>query len=332
MVAKSNSLRYVALAAALLVSLAGAAYIRYDLVFFVPYILALLIVYRWGRPQDLYVVAAFSTLLIGASLWRDGFAQFTAVHVGGHLVQIAALWLVALLLGQRLKLEQRLAGQQAALEAQVRARTAALEAEVAERRAAEAALQASEERYRLLADSANELIWAVDLDGSLTYVSPSVTRLRGYSAEETFAFKWEDRVAPGFGPTVLGVLQRVTAAVRAGEPLDPGPYIFPQVHKNGAPLWSETTLSPMVDREGRAVGVRGTTRDITQRQQALEALRRSEERFATLFRMSPGGILLTAQDDGRYIDVNDTFTELVGYTRDGADRPHQSRTRHPAPC
>ena len=198
----------------------------------------------------------------------------------------------------------------------MRARTAALEAEVAERRAAEAALQASEERYRLLADSANELIWAVDLDGNLTYVSPSVTRLRGYSPEETFTFKWEDRVAPGFGPTVLAVLQNALAAVRAGEPLDPGPYIFPQVHKNGAPLWTETTLSPMVDGEGRPVGVRGTTRDITKRQQALDALRRSEERFATLFRVSPGGIHLTGQADGRYIDVNDTFAELVGYTRE----------------
>ena len=42
-----------------------------------------------------------------------------------------------------------------------------------------AALQASEGRYRLLADSGNELIWAMDLDGNLTYISPSVTRLRG---------------------------------------------------------------------------------------------------------------------------------------------------------
>ncbi len=259
---------------------------------------------------------AFSTLLIVAGLWRDGFAQLTAVHLGGHLVQIAALWLVALLLGQRLKLEQRLARQQAALEAQVRARTAALEAEVAERRAAEAALQASEERYRLLADSANELIWAVDLDGNLTYVSPSVTRLRGYSLEETFTFKWEDRVAEGFGPTVLAVLHKALAAVRAGEPLDPGPYVFPQVHKNGAPLWTETTLSPMVDGDNRPVGLRGTTRDITKRQQALDALRRSEERFATLFRVSPGGILLSSQAAGRYIDFNDTFAELVGYTRE----------------
>ena len=70
MAAKSNSLRYVALAAALLLSLAGAAYIRYELVFLVPYILAVLIVYRWGHPKDIYVVAAFSTLLIVAGLWR----------------------------------------------------------------------------------------------------------------------------------------------------------------------------------------------------------------------------------------------------------------------
>lgn len=316
MAAKSNSLRYAALAAALFLSLAGAAYIRYELVFLVPYILAVLIVYRWGGPQDIYIVAAFSTLLIVAGHWLDGPAQSTLVNVGEHLVQIATLWLVALLLAQRLKLEQRLARQQAELEAQVRARTAALEAEIAERREAEAALHASEERYRLLADSASELIWAVDLDGNVTYLSPSVTRLRGYSPEETLTFGWEERVVPGSGSTVVAVLQNALAAVRAGEPLDPGPYVFPQLHKNGTPLWSETTLSPMVDGDGCPIGVRGTTRDITKRQQALEALRRSEERFATLFRVSPGGILLSSQAGGRYIDVNDTFAELVGYTRE----------------
>ncbi len=316
MAAKSKSLRYVALAAALLLSLAGAAYIRYELVFLVPYILAVLIVYRWGRPKDLYAVAAFSTFLIVVGHLLEGPAQSTSVNVGEHLVQIATLWLVALLLAQRLKLERQLARHEVDLKGQVRARTAALEAEVAERRSAEAALQASEERYRLLAESANELIWAVDLHGSVTYLSPSVTRLRGYSPEETLTFNWEERVAPGYGPTAVAVLQNALAAVRAGEPLDPGPYVFPQVHKSGALLWTETTLSPMVDGEGRPVGVRGTTRDITKRQQALEALRRSEERFATLFRVSPGGIMVTGQADGRYIDVNDTFAELVGYTRE----------------
>ena len=316
MSAKSKSLRYVALAAALLLSLAGAAYIRYELVFLVPYILAVLIVYRWGHPWDIYAVAAFSTFLIVAGHWLEGPAQSTTVNVGEHLIQIATLWLVALLLAQRLKLEQQLAGHEADLKEQVRVRTAALEAEVAERRAAEAALHASEERYRLLAESANELIWAVDLDGSVTYLSPSVTRLRGYSPEETLTFKWEERVAPGYGPTAVTVLQNALAAVRAGEPLDPGPYVFPQVHRSGALLWTETTLSPMVDDEGRPVGVRGTTRDITKRQAALDALRRSEERFATLFRVSPGGIMVTGQADGRYIDVNDTFAELLGYTRE----------------
>ena len=145
MASKSTTLRFVALAAALLVSLAGAAYIRYELVFLVPYILAVLIVYRWGRPQDIYIVASFSTALIVVGHLLDGPAQSTTVNVGEHLVQIATLWLVALLLGQRLTLEQRLARQQIDLEAQVRARTAALEAEVVERKRMEQQLRALNE-------------------------------------------------------------------------------------------------------------------------------------------------------------------------------------------
>lgn len=55
-------------------------------------------------------------------------------------------------------------------------------------------------------------------------------------------------------------------------------------------------------------------RDITDRKQADEALRASEEKFAQIFKLSPDAIALTRMKDGLYLDVNNVFLELVGWS------------------
>jgi len=69
--------------------------------------------------------------------------------------------------------------------------------------------------------------------------------------------------------------------------------------------------------EGReAHGVVATLEDITERMQALELLHQSEERFSSLFRLSPDSIVLSELDSGRVVDVNETFLEFHGLDRD----------------
>jgi PAS domain S-box-containing protein len=60
------------------------------------------------------------------------------------------------------------------------------------------------------------------------------------------------------------------------------------------------------------------SKDITGRKKAEESLRASEERFASAFRSSPGAIAITTQEDGRLLDVNDSFVSLTGYSREEA--------------
>ena len=55
--------------------------------------------------------------------------------------------------------------------------------------------------------------------------------------------------------------------------------------------------------------------DITERKRAEEALRASEEKFATVFRFSPNAIGIARAADGVFLDVNDAFTEILGYGR-----------------
>jgi PAS domain S-box-containing protein len=56
-------------------------------------------------------------------------------------------------------------------------------------------------------------------------------------------------------------------------------------------------------------------RDVSQREQSEEALRRSEERFSKAFRNNPLAITISTEEEGRYLDVNEAFLDLLGYQR-----------------
>jgi PAS domain S-box-containing protein len=70
------------------------------------------------------------------------------------------------------------------------------------------------------------------------------------------------------------------------------------------------------DAEGRPLRMVGTTQDVTWRNEAEQALRSSEEKFSKAFHASPDSIVITRAEDGMYIDVNEAFQEMTGYTRD----------------
>jgi len=81
----------------------------------------------------------------------------------------------------------------------------------------------------------------------------------------------------------------------------------------GAYLWG--TASRLYDNDGNMTGAIESIRDISDRQQAEEALRLSEERFYTAFNASPALMAINSLSDGKYIDVNSNFLRSTGYNR-----------------
>jgi PAS domain S-box-containing protein len=145
--------------------------------------------------------------------------------------------------------------------------------DVTERKRAEEALRESEGRYRLVSENVLDVIWTTDLDLNITYISPSVERLIGYTIEEMKHLHLERLFTPASLRDVRRTLTEALAenATRArvgGRNLE-----VEVVHKDGSTIWTEFKIGFMRDRDGIARGILGVARDISERKRAEDALR-----------------------------------------------------------
>jgi two-component system, cell cycle sensor histidine kinase and response regulator CckA len=92
--------------------------------------------------------------------------------------------------------------------------------------------------------------------------------------------------------------------------------VEPLQQADGTRLWIDTTKVPLVDQNNNVYGVLGVYEDITEQKMKEEALLESEERFRLTFQTSPDSININRLSDGLYLDVNDGFLAITGYSRE----------------
>jgi PAS domain S-box-containing protein len=182
-----------------------------------------------------------------------------------------------------------------------------------ERKKAEEELRASEERYRLLAENATDVIWITDMNHKFSYISPSAERFSGWTVDEAMGMTIQEMLTPESFESAMKIFaEHVAAEVREQS----APFLdwTAEVElrcKGGSTRWVEAKLNFLRDHEGRAVGVMGVGRDISDRKKAEEALRASEDRFRTVYQRSPVGIMIY-DSTGLLVDMNDTAKEMFG--------------------
>jgi len=93
------------------------------------------------------------------------------------------------------------------------------------------------------------------------------------------------------------------------------PFTFPDQPGRGTTYW-DWTLTPIKDTDGNTKGLVFSLFETTERRQAENAMRESEEKFASLFRNAPVLIALSDLATGRYLDVNEEKLRVSGYTRE----------------
>jgi len=189
--------------------------------------------------------------------------------------------------------------------------------DISVRKKAEAALIASEEKYRLLADNAIDVIWTMDLKLKYQYFSPSITQFRGVTVEKAISQTIEDAMTPDS----INLIKRVLGEEleKEKEPgTDPGrsrTFEIQFIHSDGSFVWGEVTCAFLRDQDGEIIGIQGVTRDISERKIAEEALRNSEERYRRLFDQNPMPMWLFDTETLEILAANESAVDHYGYTK-----------------
>ncbi len=166
-------------------------------------------------------------------------------------------------------------------------------------------LNASRDAYRDLAENARDLIWTTDRAGTWTYVNDALARFLGRPASTVIGHPMRDfQTAHPANPDVAALIARIAA----GETLPPE---RGQVSTAAGPRWVETLASGIFGPDGSLVGVRGISRDITERVAAEERLRESEAKFRTLAETVAVAVFIAQGTRLRY--VNPTGVAITGY-------------------
>jgi PAS domain S-box-containing protein len=179
--------------------------------------------------------------------------------------------------------------------------------DITERKRTEQKLRESEERFRLLAENAKDVIFRYRFKPTpaFEYVSPSATTLTGYTPEEHYA-------DPELGLKLIHPDDRhlLEAFLRSPESADKA-LTLRWVSKGGRVLWTEQQINLFYDARGDLVAIEGIGRDITGRKEAEEALRWSEERFRSLVQ-NASDVIVILESDGTIRYASPALEKVLG--------------------
>ncbi len=156
--------------------------------------------------------------------------------------------------------------------------------------------------------NAGVVFFSTDSDGTVTYVSPSVERVTGDRPEDVTGRHFTDLIHPDDLPRIRKQFELLARGIG-------GPDEYRVLNRSGEARWVVSSSTPLFDGNRAFTGVVGVLTDIQRRKSAEDAFRESEAQFSETFDLAGVGIA-HASPDGRWVRVNRTFCEIVGYGRD----------------
>ncbi|HEN20613.1 MAG TPA: PAS domain S-box protein, partial [Desulfobacteraceae bacterium] len=170
------------------------------------------------------------------------------------------------------------------------------------------ALRESEKKYKQLVEEINDIIYMLDGKGVVTYISPPVTSISGYSPGQVIGRYFADFIHKDDRERLMMSFKNLLA----GQAWDAAKELR-ITGVSGETRWMQISSKPVYEKD-RVVGLRGVLRDITEKKNAEEELSLSEERYRALVDLSPDAICVT-DGSGVFIFVNDAGLDLIAAER-----------------
>jgi PAS domain S-box-containing protein len=176
-------------------------------------------------------------------------------------------------------------------------------------KAANAALLASEERFRALVETTSDYVWEVDVEGRFTYCSPVCEMIYGYRPEELLGKRLFDVLLPSEdGARFEEFFNRSVRDIH-------GFYAVERrsLNKNGEEIYIESSATPIINEdEGRKItGFRGIDRDVTER----KLIEKERALLVEQNRQSQKMEALGSLAGGIAHDLNNVLTPILGYAQ-----------------
>lgn len=204
--------------------------------------------------------------------------------------------------------------------------------DVTQRTRAEKEIQQSEQKFRMMANNARDVIYKYVFHPTpkYDYISPSIENLSGYTPEEFYK-------DPFLGykiihPDDFKQVERSYATIQEGRTFSrtmSDAIILRWVRKDGKAVWTETRNHPIYDEHGKIVAMEGISRDITEAKEAEDKLKEAEEKFRQLSSNAPVGIFLCDAEGSPYY-TNEKFRELLRLEKEVINRENWIQAICPA--
>lgn len=177
------------------------------------------------------------------------------------------------------------------------------------RQQSEEALRQSEEQYRALFESLQEVFFRTDIEGNIILVSPSIVQLLGYTQEEACRLN--------IGKDIFAhpeQWQEFVNFIQENRYLEAFEVLLRRW--DGSVVWGSTASQWYTDKSGHILGVEGIIRDITWRKQVEENLKKNSEFLETLLDTIPGPVFYK-DAQGMYQGCNEAFaTQVLGTSKE----------------